>query len=84
MTTTIARQARIRFAKETTPLAQIVINAKFAAIVAGLAAELELDTCQICYRDTAELYTRIDNRDGLECACCEDCADNGDVSWLAD
>jgi hypothetical protein len=56
MTTTIARQARIRFADATAPLAQVVINARFAAIVADLITEIEtdldayepVDACETC------------------------------------
>lgn len=82
MTTTIARQARIRFADQTAPLAQVVINAKFATIV-----ETEVDeftTCPMCGHATAEVFTRIDNRDGAEIEICETCADTQDVSYCAD
>jgi hypothetical protein len=88
MTTTIARQARIRFADQTAPLAQLVINAKFAAIVADLITEIEAEadmlTCELRGCRTAEVFARIDNRDGAEISVCEDCADNGDVSYVED
>jgi ribosomal protein L37AE/L43A len=80
--TTIAKQANIRTASRTAPLALLVIQAKFAAI-----AEVEADefhTCPMCGHATAELFVRIDNRDNAEISVCEDCADNGDVSHCTD
>ena len=80
--TTIAKQVNIRTADRTAPLALLVIQAKFAAI-----AEVEADefhTCPMCGHATAELFTRIDNRDDAEIEICEECADMQDVSHVAD
>jgi hypothetical protein len=68
--TTTARQATTRIA-DTAALAELVIT--------GLSAEFE--SCGICGHAAAELYQRIDNRDGTEVECCEHCADTADVSW---
>jgi hypothetical protein len=93
MTTTIARQARIRFADATAPLAQMVINAQFAAIVASLIAETENNTdeyeftCELCPFGTdnqSDLYARLDE-DGTEIHVCEHCADTvAGLGYLAD
>jgi ribosome-binding protein aMBF1 (putative translation factor) len=42
--------------------------------------------CELCGRlnNPGALFTRIDNSDGSEVQVCEDCANNGDVSWIAD
>lgn len=84
--TTIARQANIRIANRTTALAQVVINARFAVIVADLAeigTDEDIDFCELCERHAAA-YTRIDNRDGAEVSVCEHCADTADLSHIAD
>lgn len=70
--TTTARQATRRIITDTQAIAALVILG------------LEFDTCEICEQPAAELYTRIDNRDGAEIACCEHCADTADVSPIAD
>ena len=80
--TTIAKQANIRTANRTAPLALLVIRAKFAVI-----AEVEADefyTCPICGHAAAEVFTRIDNRDMVEVEICEACADTQDVSYVED
>ncbi len=89
--TTIARQANIRIADRTAALAQLVINAKFAAIIADNFPTTETPAydfyCALCPFGTdnpAEIFTRIDNRDGAEIECCEHCADHADVSYIAD
>lgn len=70
--TTTARTASRRIITDTDVLAALVI----------LGAEF--DTCEICEQAAAELFARIDNRDGAEVACCEHCADTADVSYIAD
>jgi len=82
MTTTIARQARIRFADATAPLAQLVIDTKtqFDAIVEAETFE----TCELRGHTVAELFLRTDNRDGQPIRVCEWCADHGDVSPYED
>lgn len=84
---TIARQANLRIADETAPLAQLIVNIKFADIIARLAeddAAEDLLTCELGGHRVAELFVRIDNRDGAEISVCEHCADNGDVSYVED
>lgn len=70
--TTTARQATRRIITDTDALAALVILGT------------EFDTCALCPLPTAELFTRIDNRDGAEVECCEHCADTADVSPIAD
>jgi hypothetical protein len=70
--TTTARQATRRIITDT------------QAITALVLLGLEFDTCEICEQPAAELYARIDNRDGAEVGCCEWCADTADVSYIAD
>lgn len=85
--TTIARQANLRIADRTGALAQLVIDAKFAAIIERfdeIDAEEHLLTCELGGCRVAELFVRIDNRDGAEISVCETCADEGDVSPCAD
>lgn len=85
--TTIARQANIRIADRTAPLAQAVINAKFAAIIERfdeIDADEDLLTCELGGCRVDYLHTRIDNRDGAEIGVCEFHADHGDVSYCAD
>lgn len=85
--TTIARQANIRIADRTAPLAQAVINAKFAAIIERfdeIDAEAELETCELGGCRVEELFLRRDNRDGTDIHVCEWHADNGDVSYAED
>ena len=67
--TTTARTATRRIVADTDVLAVLVI----------LGAEF--DTCELCQLPAAELFTRIDNRDGAEIECCEYCADTADVSF---
>lgn len=84
---TIARQANLRIADRTAPLAQLVIDAKFAAIVEHydvIDAEADLETCELGGCRVAELFTRIDNRDNTEIRVCEWHADHGDVSHVED
>jgi len=82
MTSTIGYRARIRFANETAPLAQLVIDTKaqFDAIVEAEAFE----TCELGGHTVAELFLRTDNRDGQPIYVCEWCADHGDVSPYED
>jgi hypothetical protein len=70
--TTTARQATRRIITDT------------AAISALVLLGLEFGTCQICTLAAAELFERIDNRDGAEIQACEHCADTADVSHIAD
>lgn len=85
--TTIARQANIRIANRTEALAQLVINAKFAAIIERfdeIDAEADLETCELGGCRVEELLLRRDNRDGASIHVCEWHADNGDVSYVED
>lgn len=85
--TTIARQANIRIADRTAPLAQAVINAKFAAIIERfdeIDADEDLLTCELGGCCVDELLLRRDNRDGADILVCEFHADNGDVSYVED
>lgn len=70
--TTTARKATARIITDTAALFDLVI----------LGAEFE--TCALCELPAAELFARIDNRDGTEIECCEHCADTADVSPLPD
>lgn len=84
---TIARQANLRIANETAPLAQLIVNIKFADIIARLAeadAAEDLLTCELGGCRAEELFLRIDNRDGADIKVCSHCADNGDVSYVED
>lgn len=85
---TIARQANIKvIANQTTPLAQLIVNIKFADIIARLDEiddEADLETCELGGCRVAELFTRIDNRDNSEIRVCEWHADHGDVSYVED
>ena len=94
--TTIAREARIRFANATAPLAGLVtkaqIQAQFDSIVADNFATVTIDasiedyefTCEWTGHGTDEVYVRLDNRDGAEISVCEYHADHADVSYIAD
>lgn len=91
MTTTIARQARIRFADATAPLAQLVINARFNAIVASLIAETETESrefqCELCpfgTDDQSDLYLRLDYSDNTEIQACETCCETKDLGYVAE
>lgn len=93
MTVTIAYAARLRFAKATTPLARLMRNAQFDAIIAGNdfgaviidAAEHDFEfTCEWNGHGTDVTFARIDNRDGFEIRVCEFHADHADVSYVAD
>lgn len=85
---TIARQANIKvIANETAPLAQLIVNIKFADIIARLAeadAAEDLLTCELGGCRVEELFLRRDNRDGASIHVCEWHADNGDVSYVED
>lgn len=70
--TTTARQATARIITNTAALFELVILGT------------EFLTCALCPLPAAELFTRIDNRDGAEIKCCEWCADHADVSPIAD
>ena len=84
MTITIARAARIRFADTTAPLAQAVINAKFAAIIEHLDDIAVYEhTCELCGHGTDETFTRLDEN-LTEVEICETCADTADVYYVAD
>lgn len=85
---TIARQANIkRIAHRTSLLAQLIVDIKFADMIARLdeakAAE-DLLTCELGGHRVTELFVRIDNRDGSEISVCETCADTQDVSYVED
>lgn len=90
MTTTIARQARIRFADATAPLAQVVINAKFAAIVADLIADIEAEDdadfdeyefdCQMCGDGCDEIFHRL-TEDGEQVDACEWCVNEHNLAY---
>lgn len=85
--TTIARQANLRIADRTGAVAQLVIDAKFAAIIERydeIDAEAELETCELGGCRAAELFVRMDNRDGADIRVCSDCAEHGDVSYVED
>jgi hypothetical protein len=93
MTITIARAARIRFADETAPLADLVkkarTDAEFAAIVADNFGTVTIDedfefTCEWNGHGTDNVFVRTDNRDGAEIRVCEYHADHADVSYIAD
>ena len=91
--TTIARQANLRIADHTAVLAQLVINARFAAIVADIdfpAVTIDADVepehdyhCEICGEGTDFLYTRLDE-DGDEVEACETCVDTYRLAYAAD
>ena len=89
MTTTIARQARIRFADQTAPLAQLVINAKFAAIVADLIAEIEADVeefefdCGMCGDGAHHISPRL-TEDYEPVEACDTCIDEYNLDYCAD
>ncbi|NUQ98300.1 MAG: hypothetical protein HOY79_17710 [Streptomyces sp.] len=90
MTTTIARQARIRFADQTAPLAQVIINARFAAIVADLITEIEDDLveefefeCQVCGDGVHEIFHRL-TEDYEPVEACERCVDEYRLGYCAD
>ena len=70
--TTTARRATAQIATTTAALFDLVILG------------VEFDTCELCTHPAAELFARIDNRDGAEVECCEWCADHADVSYVAD
>lgn len=70
--TTTARRTTRRIITDTAALATLVLLG------------LEFGACQICTLAAAELFPRIDNRDGAEIAVCEHCADHADVSHIAD
>ena len=99
MTITIARAARIRFADETAPLADLVkkarTDAEFATIVADNFGTVVIDTntddeefehtCEWDGHDTnGNVYARLDPRDGTEISVCEWHADHAGVSYIAD
>lgn len=99
MTTTIARQARIRFADETAPLAQVVINAQAAAEAESLAADLIADIenylaqpqeavefdydCQMCGEGVDEVFCRL-TEDGDKVKACETCVDTYNLGYAAE
>lgn len=89
MTTTIARQARIRFADQTAPLAQLVINAKFAAIVADLIAEIEAGAeefefdCQMCSNGVHKVSSRL-TEDYEPVEACDTCIDAYNLGYVAE
>ncbi len=85
--TTIARQANLRIADRTGALAQLVIDAKFAAIIERfdeIDAEADLETCELGGCRVEELFLRRDNRDGADISVCSWHADHGDVSHVED
>ena len=68
--TTTARTMTRRIATDTTAIAELIINGVLD----------ELPDCDLCTLPTAELFARIDNRDGSEVQVCEHCADTANVS----
>jgi len=66
--TTTARQATAQIATDSADLLDLVIL--------GITFEV----CELCGLDAAELFNRIDNRDGADVLVCEHCADTADVS----
>lgn len=70
--TTTARRTTAQIATTTAALFELVILG------------IEFDTCELCTHPAAELFARIDNRDGAEIEVCEHCADTADVSSIAD
>jgi hypothetical protein len=72
--TTTARQATRRIITDTTAISALVL----------LGLEFDFADCEICTLPAAELFERIDNRDGAEISVCEHCADTADVSHIAD
>lgn len=90
MTITIARHARIRFADETAPLAQVV--ARFAEIVAGIKddfpavvvdddlTEYEFD-CQMCGDGVDEVFCRL-TEDGDKVEACERCVNKYRLGYV--
>lgn len=93
MTTTIAHLARIRFADATAPLAQVVINARFAAIVADLITEIETDLgdeieefefdCQMCSNGVHKVSSRL-TEDYEPVEACDTCIDEYGLGNCAD
>lgn len=98
MTTTIARQARIRFADQTAPLAQVVINAQATAEAESLAADLIADIenylaqpleaefdydCQMCGEGVDEVFCRL-TEDGDTVFACERCVDEHNLGYAAE
>lgn len=89
--TTIARQANIRIANRTSALAQVVINARFAAIVADLITEIETDTadeefefdCQMCGNGAHEIFSRL-TEDYEPVDACETCIAENHLGYCAD
>lgn len=82
MTTTIGYRARIRFANDTAPLAQLVADTK--ALFDAIVEAETFETCELGGHTVAELFLRRDNRDGQPIYVCEQCADEGDVSPYED
>lgn len=70
--TTTARTATRRIATGTAALFELVILG------------LKFETCELCGHPAAELFHRIDNRDGAPVEVCEHCADHADVSPITD
>lgn len=99
MTTTIARQARIRFADETAPLAQVVINAQATVEAESLAADLIADIenylaqpleadefdydCQMCGEGVDEVFCRL-TEDGDKVEACETCVNKYRLAYVED
>jgi len=86
---TIARQANIKvIATETTPLAQLIVNAKFADIIARLdaieahAEEFDYD-CGMCGEGTHEIYRRM-TEDYEPVDACETCVNKYNLGHVAD
>ena len=84
MTTTIGYRARIRFANETAPLAQLVIDTQFAVIVAAIEAgeEFAFD-CGVCGNGTHEIFRRM-TEDFEEVDACERCVNEYHLGYVAD
>jgi hypothetical protein len=69
--TATARKATAQIATDTADLLDLVIL--------GILEE-DFEICELGDHLAAELYTRIDERDGSEIRVCEHCADTADVS----
>lgn len=86
---TIARQANIKvIATETTLLAQLIVNAKFADIIARLDAidagiqEFDYD-CGMCGDGTNQIFRRM-TEDYDEVDACETCVNKYNLGHVAD
>lgn len=72
----------------TTGLNIQIIASVSPELLEALVYGVELAECELypCTNKVSEfdLVLRIDNRDGAEVRCCQNCADHGDVSYPED